>query len=492
MNRPEPVRDLDWSPERAEKLGRDVVAMWAEYLEKLPEMPVDRGLKESTVREAVLRDVPAQGMDDDELLSYLRTVVFETSMYPGHPGFMAYVSGSGTVPGAAADLVASFLNQNVGGWRLGPAATEIELALMRWMASCFGLPEGAGGIVQSGGAMATLVCLKAARDRIAGYEVRDSGLKEGPQLAFYCSEEAHVVIARAGDILGLGTDHVRKIPVDERFAMRVDALEQTIEADIAAGIRPAVIAGTAGTTATGAIDPLADLAALAKRHNMWFHVDGAYGGAAVLVPELRGLFTGIEQADSIAFDPHKWLYTPHSGGCAILRDFADLPRSFAAVAAYIHEDKELTQRGVDFSQLSPQFSRGFHALKIWVSLLAHGTDAYARRIGHDVRLASYLASQVEAHPELELMTPASLSICCFRYVPEGKADDEEYLNRLNERLMPLGQLDGRVYLSNAILNGAFCQRACITNFRTEAEHMDAVIDMTLRIGRDLHTQMSRS
>lgn len=491
--RPAPFTDLDWDASRARALGEAVVDLWAEYLERLPSLPVDRGLRVDPVHEAVVIDIPEAPMEMEDLLGYLRELVFEQSMYPGHPGFMAYVSGSGTVPGAAADLVAAFLNQNLGGWRLAPGASEIELALTRWLAARFGMPEGSGGILQSGGAMANFISLKAARDAQAGYEVRDKGVRDLPPMTIYCSDETHVVIVRAADMLGLGADQVRRIPVDAAGRLPVAEVRRAIESDLASGFKPIAIVGTAGTTSTGAIDPLDDLADLAEEFGLWFHVDAAYGGPAILADELKPLFAGVERADSIVMDPHKWLYTPHSGGCALLRDASHLSRSFGAMAAYIHEDKEFTQRGLDLGQLSPQFSRGFHALKVWVSLLAHGTEAYGKRIAHDVHLTRYLAARVEEHPELELMAPVTLSICCFRYVPADLpdgVDHRDYLNRLNERLMPLAQTQGQVYYSNAILDGTFCQRACIVNHRTEAEHMDQVVDVTVEIGRKLHEEMT--
>ncbi len=489
---PEPVEELNWSPERVERLGSDVVDMWVEFIKQLPELLIDRGFDESGVRKAVLVDVPEEPLEYDELLAYMRKVVFDQSMYPGHPGFMAYISGSGTLPGAAADMLAAAINQNVGGWRLGPAATEIELALTRWLAARFGFPDTGGGIVLSGGALANFVCLKAARDAQAGYEVREKGVRELPLMTIYTSEEGHVVLTRAADMLGLGSDAVRKIETDDGFSMRSDLLVQAIEQDLAAGLRPIVVAGTAGTTATGSIDPLEELAAISKRFGMWFHIDAAYGGPAVLSDELRPLLAGIEHADSIAVDPHKWLYTPHSGGCAIVRDMSVLARSFGAGAAYIHEDKELTGRGMDLGQMGPQFSRGFHAFKVWISLLAHGTRAYGERIAHDVHLTKYLAARVEEHPELELVAPVTLSVACFRYVPPDVPDGterEEYLDLLNERLMPAVQMDGRIYYSNAVIHGRFVQRICIVNFRTEAPDLDAVVDRTVAIGRELHERM---
>lgn len=493
MKPPEPFRDLDVAPKEARRLGEAVVDMWVEYLERLRELPVDRGLREQPVRDAVVRDIGRDPMDAEDLVQHLRDLVFDQSMYPGHPGFMAYISGPGTVHGTAADLVAAFLNQNVGGWRLGPAATEIELALVRWLAGRFGLPEGAGGILQSGGAMASFVCLKAARDAIAGYEIRHNGVRGLPMMTMYCSIEAHAVIARAADMLGIGTSQVRQVGIDDENRMKVDELADALERDVADGCLPVAIVGTAGTTATGAIDPLPRLAEVARAHGVWFHVDAAYGGPVILSDELAPLLDGIQEADSIAVDPHKWLYTPLSGGCALLRDGDALDRSFGARPSYVYEDKTVTQRGIDLSQHGPQFSRGFAALKVWVSLLAHGTDAYGRRIAHDVALTKYLAALVEEHPELELMAPAPLSICCFRYVPEKIPDGWEradYLEQLNQRLMALAQTDGSVYYSNAVIKGEFCLRTCIVNFRTEAEDIDRVVEVTVRLGRALHEELS--
>jgi glutamate/tyrosine decarboxylase-like PLP-dependent enzyme len=244
--------------------------------------------------------------------------------------------------------------------------------------------------------------------------------------------------------------------------------------------------------ATGAIDPLERIADLCQEEGLWYHVDAAYGGPAMLADDLRPLFAGIERANSIAFDPHKWMYTPHSGGCVLVRDASDLVMSFAALAAYVYEDKELSGHGMDFGMMSPQFSRGFQAFKVWVSLLAHGRRAYSRRISHDAELARYMGARVEARPEFELSTPPSLSICCFRYVPDGLADSpesQEYINRLNQRLMTEIQLDGRAYCSNAVLEGRFVLRACIVNFRTEAEDVDALLDVAAELGAKLDAEL---
>ena len=489
---PEPVRDLDWGADQARHFADRAVDLWQEFLERLPSLPVSGAWSSGQVAAGVIHSVPDEPLSEDDLFDYLRQVVFDWSMYPGHPRFMAYISGAGTVPGAPADLLAAGLNMNAGGWRLAPSATEIELALVRWFAEQFGLPASAGGLMVSGGAMANFVALKAARDAKASWNVRNQGVSAGPPLRVYASEEVHVVTDRAADMLGLGIDAVRKIPVDGAFRIRTDLLREAIEEDRAAGLHPVAVVASAGTVATGAIDPLDQIADLCEDFGLWFHVDAAYGGPAVLAEDLRPLFVGIERADSIAFDPHKWLYTPHSGGCVLVSDSSDLAMSFAAPAAYVYEDKERSGHGIDLGMMGPQFSRGFQAFKVWVSLLAHGRKAYARRISHDAGLARYMGAQVEARPEFELSTPVSLSICCFRYVPPGlgqSSDQDEYLNQLNQRLMTEIQLDGRAFLSNAVLDGRFALRACIVNFRTEAEDVDALLDVAAELGASLDAEL---
>ncbi|MGZ5305374.1 MAG: pyridoxal phosphate-dependent decarboxylase family protein [Actinomycetota bacterium] len=493
VQRPSPVPDLDWNPERSRAFGDQALDLWQELLERLPGLRVSGRWTSKDVHEAIAIDVPDEPMPDDALFAYLHDVVFEWSELSGHPRFMAYISGAGTVPGAAADLIAAGLNANLGGWQLSPAATEIELHLTRWFASeLFGLPEGAGGSILSGGAMANFVGLKTARDHRAGWDVRSEGLAGHPPLSMYMSTETHVVSVRGADMLGIGSEGVRLIPVDAGYRIQVDRLRAAIAEDRAAGRVPFAVVASAGTVATGAVDPLPQIADLCADEGLWLHVDAAYGGPAMLADDLRPLFEGIERADSIAFDPHKWLYTPLAGGCLVVRRMADLAESFDADASYIVQDKEYTQHGLDLGRHGPQFSRAFWALKVWVSLLAHGRQAYARRISHDAELARYMGARATERPEFELAAPVGLSICCFRYVPPnlpGGEGREAYLDDLNHRLMTEIQLDGRVYISNAVLGERFVLRACIVNFRTEADDVDAVLDVAAELGAALDAEL---
>jgi glutamate/tyrosine decarboxylase-like PLP-dependent enzyme len=479
---PAPVTDLAWSPERARDLADRVADLWTELLERLPELPVSPpDPVPAVVAPAVALPVPEDPMPLDALVAHLRTLAFDHSVQLGHPAFLAYICGAGTVPGAATELLAAGLNPCLGGYRLGPGAAEIELHLTRWLAARFGLPDGAGGLVTTGGAMANFIGLKCARDDRMGIDVREHGVRGLDPVAIYASEEAHVVIRRAADMLGLGAGAVRPVALDGEQRMRVDALRDAIARDRAAGVRPLAVVASAGTTTTGSIDPLPALADVAAEHGAWFHVDAAYGGAAVLSDELRPLLAGIERADSLAVDPHKWMYTAQSAGCALLRDFGHLSRSFHAEASYVWLD-DAARHGVDFAMHGPQFSRGFAALKVWVSLLAHGREAYGRRIAHDHALARYLGELVTEHPDFELSCPPRLSICCFRFRPRGWAGSEEELDRVNERLMTAIHADGRVLCSNAVIDGRFGLRACIVNFRTEATDLERLLAVAAELG----------
>ena len=494
IERPEPVRDLDWDPARARAFTDRVADIYEEMLAKLRDLPVSGTWGVDEVRDAVAVAIPDDPMPEDELIDHLRSITFDYSGFLGHPRFYAYISGAGTVPGAAADLLAAGLNANAGGWRLAPAATEIELGLTRWFAQeIFGLPAGSGGALTSGGAMANFIALKVARDAKAGWDIRHEGVAAGPPLGLYLSSETHVVSTRAADMLGIGWDNVRKVAVGDDYRIRPDELRTRIAEDRTAGVRPFAVVGNAGTVSTGVVDPLDELATICREEDLWFHIDAAYGGPAMLADDLRPLFAGIEHADSIAFDPHKWLYTPQSGGCVIVRDFELMRRAFDVDhVAYVVKDEEHTDWGVDLGRHSPNFSRGFWALKVWVSLLAHGRTAYARRISHDAELARYLGARVEDSERFELMTPVGLSITCFRYVPDGLPDAPErygYLDLLNNRLMTAIQLDGRVYCSNAILQDRFCLRTCIVNYRTEAEDMDALLDVASELGGKLDAEL---
>ena len=482
--RPEPVDDLDWPADRAAALGHDAVELWAEFLKALPDLPVHRGFSVDEVAKGVAWDVPDAPDDPERLLADTRSMMLDWSMYPGHGGFFGYVSGTGTIPGAAAELVAAGLNNNLGGWRLSPGLTELEQRLLRWFAQRLGLPATAGGYLTSGGSAANHDALLIARDVKAGWDVRGLGVSAGPRLTAYASTAVHDTVQRGADMIGMGSESVRMIPVDTADHVDVAAMRAAVEADLAAGHRPICVIGTAGTVGTGAIDDLTAIADLAEEFDLWFHVDGAVGGVGAAVQGLRERLAGIDRADSVSLDPHKWLYVPIACGMLLVRDDADLSRTFHIDPSYTVENKDRMHSGVDTHIRSPFFTRAGSTLKLWWSLRSHGWDAYQRRLTHDCVLARYLHDLAAAHPRLEATNDPELMIATYRYVPDGDWTPEE-IDDLNQRIMEQLQYSGRVYPSNAVVNARFVLRACIVNYRSEADDIEALIDLTVRIGDEL-------
>lgn len=486
VGRPESEGALDWSSEELVALVDAATSIWAGTLDDLRARPVVPGRTQADIAERLRLPIAAEPRSLDEVREFLEALVADNGL-PGHPGFLAYIVGAGTVPGAVADMLGSGLMPNAGGWQFASAAHELERRLIEWFAEKVGLPRGSGGLVVGGGAIGNLIGLKLARDRRLGVGVRTGGVGGSTGHVIYASVEAHDTIARGADIVGLGSASVRPVATDDEGRMLVTELRAAVAADARDGRRPIAVVGTAGTTGTGAVDPLADIAAVAADHDLWFHVDAAYGGALALVPELRALLDGVERADSVIVDAHKWLYVAAPACLMLVRDRQHLADSFAVSPDYVFEDADRTGQGTSSAFISPTFSRAFDALKVIVSLLAHGTDAYERRIRHDIELTRYLAARVEELPELELVRPPSLSVCCFRYRPPDRAG--EYLDALNEQLLIELQLDGRVFPSSAIVDGRFALRSCIVNFRTEAAELDVLLEETLRLGRELDARL---
>ncbi len=471
-------------------LGHRLVDQLTDLLEAVPRGPVTRDESPSAVRSALdLKDpLPESGTEAGPLLEGTARLVFEHSLFNGHPRFFGYITAAPAPIGMLGDFLASALNANVGAWILSPAATEIESQTVRWIASLIGYPVDCGGLLVSGGNMANFVCFLTARAAKAGWDVRRRGIAgdSGQRLRAYGSMETHTRIQKAADLGGLGTDAIRWIPTDAHLRMDVSALRRQIEADRAAGDVPCLVVGTAGSVSTGAVDPLPEIAAICRTHGAWFHVDGAYGGLAAAIPDAPQDLRGLGQADSVAVDPHKWLYAPLEAGCALIRDAGLLRAAFAYHAPYYHFDEDAT----NYVDYGPQNSRGFRALKVWLALKQAGAAAYRTMIADDIRLSQAMADAVSRHPELELMTQA-LSITTFRYVPAdlrtsvGEEVVERHLDALNRELLDRLQRGGEAFVSNAIVQGRYVLRACIVNFHTTAADVEAVPEIVARVGRSV-------
>ena len=473
---------LDVNEDDLQQISSESTKLIFEYLTTISERPVRAENHAGKTLAAIDAELSSEGRPLDQLIDECRTVM-DLSRHNGHPRFFGYVASPSTPIGAYGDLIASALNANITCWRSGPAGTEIERMVVRWLGALIDYDRDARGLLTSGGSMANMIALLIAQRRKSGVNTSRRGLwNSGAAMTIYASEEVHMSIAKAADILGFGRDQVRVIACDERQRIRVDLLRQKIDADRREGLRPFCVVGSAGTVKTGVVDPLAEIANVAEEFDLWFHVDGAYGAPGSLDEGKKPLFAGLERADSVTLDPHKWLYVPVDAGCLLFRDDAAARAAFSTEDAdYIKTHGYSDEEAFAFWDYGVELSRRFRALKVWLTLQYYGSRRIARAISEDMALAAYLAEIVSNADDFELLAPVELSICCFRYVPERGMSDAE-LDRLNERVMELVQKGGRAYLSNATVNGKFALRACITNFRTTKADIEETVAVIREIG----------
>ncbi len=473
---------LQMTPDEFRAAGHRLVDQIAERLARIPDGPVKPVESVQALRAAlrVERPLPENGSDPQTLVSEAAEFLFDHSTLNGHPRFFGYITSSPAPVGMLGDLLAAAVNANCGGWTIAPAASEIEVQTVRWIAEFMGYPTDAGGLLVSGGNMANFVCFLAARTAKAGIDVRKAGLAgdrhaSQRRLVLYVSAEGHTWIQKATDLFGLGTDAIRWIPVDDEQRMKTSELRRHIEDDRARGNQPFLVVGTAGSVSTGAVDPLFEIASICRELDLWFHVDGAYGALAAAVPGAPPDLRALAEADSVAVDPHKWLYAPLEAGCALVRRPSDLRNAFSYHPLYYQFKEDDVVNFVDYGL---QNSRGFRALKVWLALQQVGRAGYVASIAEDMRLSRRLATRLQEHGDFEVLTQ-SLSITSFRYVPrELRAPDEsaanERLNRLNQDLLARVVASGDAFLSNAVVDGRFALRACIVNFNTAEDDVDAL------------------
>jgi glutamate/tyrosine decarboxylase-like PLP-dependent enzyme len=476
------------TPEEFRRLGHQLIDTIADFVESLPHRRVTAGASPSAVRAALGEGpLPEHGAPAGEILAHATARLLDQSLFTGHPRFFGFIISSSAPLGMLADLLAAAVNPNCGAFVLSPVATEIERQSIRWMADLLGYPAGCGGLLVSGGNMANFVAFLAARRARAGWDVRTEGLRDGPsQLVVYASRETHTWIQKAADLFGLGLNAIRWIPTDAGHRMDVAALHRAVGEDRTAGRKPFLVVGTAGTVSTGAIDPLDEIARVCRDHDLWFHVDGAYGAPAAALPESPAALKALALADSVAVDPHKWLYAPLEAGCTLVRDPKHLAEAFSFHPEYYVFGAPGGEPPTNFHELGPQNSRGFRALKVWMGLRQAGREGYIRMIRDDIALAKALHERVAATPELEALTHG-LSITTFRYVPPGvdlrDPATVKYLNELNTAILQRLQAEGEAFVSNAVVEGRFALRACIVNFRTTQRDIEALPGIVVRAGR---------
>lgn len=488
---------LDMGAEEFRALGHRLVDELAGFYESLPERRVTSGESGREIRASLpRRALPAHGRPADELLAEVTPLLMEHSLFNGHPRFFGYITSSAAPLGALADFLAAAINQNCGLRNLSPVANEIEMQAVGWLAELVGFPTPCGGVLVSGGNMANLLGFFAARHARLPWNARQDGIRRGDaQPVVYASRETHTWIEKAADISGIGTNAIRWVATDSAQRLRLDELERSIAADRAAGLLPFLVVGTAGNVSTGAVDPLTAIAAIAAREHLWLHVDGAYGAPAAALPEAHEDLKALALADSVALDPHKWLYNPIEVACTLVRDPNALRNAFSYRPAYYRFEEDAEGGGLDYFEHGLQNTRGFRALKVWLCLQQAGRDGYARRIRADIDLARRLHDLAAGDPELEAGTQ-HLSITTLRYRPSDVRADTAagaaYLDELNRQLVATLQTGGEAYVSNAVIEGRQFLRACIVNFRTTAADIDALAKIVVLRGRELHAARSFS
>lgn len=468
---------LDLTPEAREALGRAALEWALQYFTQQSTLPVYPTIGVSELTARLSGPLPADPQPASEVLAEVDAVA-RYGRHNGHPRMFGYVQSSGSFAGVIGDLLASAINQNVTSWRSAPSATTIEHQVIEWLKAMVGFDPAGDGILLSGGSFANFAGLAAALRASTDVDLNQKGIGALPgRPRIYTSEMTHMSMPKAASMLGLGKDAIVRIPVDDRLRMRPGALEAQIVSDRAAGFHPVCVVATAGDVNTGAIDPLDVIASVCDDARVWLHVDGSYGALAAQSPHVNGAMRGLVRADSLSLDPHKWLYAPLDTGCLLVRDAKALRRAFSEGAGYIDVVADRDMSDFAYWDHSPELSRRFRALKIWMLLKIHGARAIRAAIDDNIAVAQHLAALIDASDDFERLAPAPLSIVCFRH---RKGDDA-----FNKALMVEVQRDGESYLSNAMLDGRFALRACIVNFRTRREDAGRLLDSIRRVAARL-------
>jgi aromatic-L-amino-acid/L-tryptophan decarboxylase len=493
-----PVGDMDLDEFR--RGGHHIVDWIAEYRIHPERYPVLSGCRPGEVRAQLPMAARSEGKSIERILNDFERVILPGITHWNHPAFFAYFGITGSGPGILGELLASALNVNAMLWRTSPAATELEECVLDWLRDMLGLPTNFKGVIADCASTASLLAIAAARDAVAP-EIRVRGMAECgmPKLRLYTSEEAHSSIEKGAMILGIGQENVRKIETDTQFRMLPSALVQAVRSDIAEGWRPFCVVATVGTTSTTSIDPIAEIAPICRDYGLWLHVDGAYGGMAAIVPEMRHVLDGCHDADSIVINPHKWLFTPLDCSALYVRDPKAFQRSFSLVPEYLKSREEGVTNYMDWGIW---LGRRFRALKLWMVISYFGHDGLAARIRRHIELARKLVQQIDADPDVERLAPAPFSTVCFRFRPhvlKAQSHDthqtqacDDYLDRLNQAVLDAVNASGEAFLSHTKINGRYAIRLAIGNISSDQADVDRAWKLLSYEASRLHDEMRGS
>jgi glutamate/tyrosine decarboxylase-like PLP-dependent enzyme len=473
--------------EQHEMLGRAVTQLVSDHAAHLDTARVASAATPADLKALFNEPMPLDGLPSEDVLAQFSRDVAPHAMMVPSPRYFGQFNPTPLAIGVWADALASALNQNAGAWRNGPTSAMIEAQTLRWLGELIGYPSSSFGTLASGGSEANLIALKCARDKVAS-DICNSGVRAvNADVTVYASEQCHFSVEKSLDILGMGRKSLRKIDTDERFHIRVDLLEKAIETDLGAGRKPCCIVGLAGATSTGVIDSLPELAEIARKHDCWFHVDAAYGGGLAFSDQHRSKLRGIELADSITFDPHKWMFVPFACGATLVRDGGDvLRRSFDITPEYLNEDRGGADVEYDFFRYGQMGTRRFNALKLWMCFKFMGKRGYAETTERHIELTEYFGRRLDALRDFQRVGEIETAVCCFRYLPESvRAMSDAAQDRVQQELQQRVEKSGQAFFPSTILHGRRALRVNINSYLTEQRHVDDLVELLVSEGNAL-------
>ena len=462
--------------------AHELVDWMADYLEHIEDYPVKSQVRPKDILKQLPEAAPESGEVFEQIFADFQQIILPGITHWQHPAFHAYFPANSSPPSVLAEMLTATIGAQCMIWQTSPAAAELEERMMEWLREMIGLPPSFSGVIQDTASTATLCAILTAREQFSSFSCNREGLRTGPRYRVYCSEQTHSSIDKAVRIAGLGDENLRKIAVDENFAMLPEALEAAIAADIRAGMQPLCVIATLGTTGSTAIDPLEAIGQICRRHGLWYHVDAALAGSALLLPEMRHLIRGAEMIDSFVFNPHKWLFTNFDCSAYFVQDPGALIRTFEILPEYLKTPED--QRVNNYRDWGIPLGRRFRALKLWFVIRSYGVEGLQARLRAHLALAREFAGKVEQSPDFELLAPVPFNTICFRYKPP-QIDDEETLNRLNSALLENLNRSGKVFLTHTRLNDRYTIRMVLGQTRVERRHMEAAWEMIVREARGL-------
>ncbi len=461
--------------------AHELVDWMADYLENVRDYPVKSQVSPGEIQNKLPDQAPLQGETFEAIFEDFREIIMPGMTHWQHPSFMAYFPANSSPPSLMAEMLTSTLGAQCMSWQTSPAATELEERVMTWLGKMIGLPEAFTGVIQDTASTATLCSLLTAREVHSGFEINSKGMQQAPRFAVYCSSETHSSIEKDVKIAGLGKNNLRKIPVDQNFAMRPGALERAIREDIANDIVPLCVVVTIGTTGSNAIDPLKMIGEICRNHKIWLHIDAAYAGTSLLLPEMRWMIEGIEYADTFVFNPHKWMLTNFDCSAYFVKDAVSLVKTFEILPEYL-KTAEGT-RVNNYRDWGIQLGRRFRALKLWFVIRSYGVSGLQAKIRHHIELAREVADRIEKSDDFEMLAPMPLNLVCFRYHPISE-DDPAKLSALNESILEAVNKTGKLYLTHTKLNGDYVLRMVIGQTQVERRDVEQAWELMRRTAEE--------